>query len=79
MLEFLEKLTLLPHQVGPEEIHPLRQAGISDEEIADAVHVCAIFHVINRTADALGYELYTQEEFAWVASMMLRMGYRLPG
>ena len=32
-LGFLEKLTLAPDTVGPDDVLPMRQAGVSDEAI----------------------------------------------
>ena len=55
MLGFLEKMTLAPGDLGPADVAPLREAGLSDEEITDAIHICAIFNLINRLADSLGW------------------------
>lgn len=75
MLAFLEKLTLRPDTVGPDDVEPLRAAGLSDEEIEDAIHVCANFNVINRMADSLGFELTTEEIYESNARMLLKRGY----
>ena len=76
MLAFLEKLTLRPAEIGPEDVTPLRAAGLSDEEIADAIHVCALFNVINRVADSLGFEEATAKGYEAGAKMLLASGYR---
>jgi uncharacterized peroxidase-related enzyme len=75
MLAFLEKLTLRPAEVGPDDMEPLRAAGLSDEEIEDAIHVCANFNIINRMADSLGFELATEEVYESTARMLLKRGY----
>jgi uncharacterized peroxidase-related enzyme len=75
-LGFLEKLNRAPTEVGPADVTPLRAAGVSDEAAADAVHVCAIFNVIDRVADALGFAVPTAEEFARAARVLLVVGYR---
>jgi uncharacterized peroxidase-related enzyme len=75
-LGFLEKLTLRPAEVGPADIVPLRQAGVTDEEIADAIHVCTAFNLINRLADALGWELQEQVALDRFADLLLKMGYK---
>ncbi len=75
MLAFLEKLTLRPAEVGPEDMEPLRAAGLADDEIEDAIHVCANFNVINRMADALGFRLPTRKVYEGSARMLLRRGY----
>jgi len=77
-LAFLEKLTLTPQQVTPADVAPLRAAGLSDEAIADAIHVCANFNLINRVADALGFELTGPESLARYAGFLLQRGYLPP-
>jgi uncharacterized peroxidase-related enzyme len=76
MLGFLEKLTLRPDEIGAEDVAPLRAAGLSDEEIEDAIHVCALFNVINRVADSLGFEESDAKGYATGAKMLLASGYR---
>jgi uncharacterized peroxidase-related enzyme len=75
MLAFLEKLTLRPAEIGPEDVAPLRAVGLSDEEIEDAIHVCALFNVINRVADSLGFEEADAKGYATGARMLLKSGY----
>jgi uncharacterized peroxidase-related enzyme len=75
MLGFLEKLTLRPEETGPEDVAPLRAAGLSDEEIEDAIHVCALFNVINRVADSLGFEPADANGYKVSARMLLTKGY----
>lgn len=77
MLGFLEKLTLRPAEVGPEDVVPLRTAGLTDEEIEDAIHVCANFNVINRIADSLGFDQPDRRVYDKSARMLLRSGYKL--
>lgn len=76
MLGFLEKLTLNPAGIGPEDVAPLRAAGLTDEEIEDAIHVCALFNVINRVADALGFEEADAKGYQAGARMLLTSGYQ---
>jgi uncharacterized peroxidase-related enzyme len=76
MLGFLEKLTLRPDEIGADDVAPLRAAGLSDEEIADTIHVCAIFNVINRVADSLGFEQADRNGYETGARMLLNQGYR---
>ena len=75
MLAFLEKLTLHPDEIGPDDVAPLRAAGLSDEEIEDAIHVCALFNLINRVADSLGFELADAKGYQISARMLLTKGY----
>jgi len=76
MLGFLEKLTLDPLAVSPADIAPLRAAGVSDEAIEEAIHVCALFNLYDRIADSLGFEVPDAEAFEAGAVMMLKRGYR---
>ncbi len=75
MLEFLEKLTLRPEEVGPDDAAPLRAAGLSDAEIESAVHVCALFNVINRVADSLGFETADRTGYDRSARRLVSVGY----
>jgi len=57
MLGFLEKLTLSPNDVQPGDVEPLRAAGVSDRAILDAIYVCFLFNLMDRVADALGFDV----------------------
>lgn len=76
MLGYLEKVTLEPETVRAEDLVPLRECGISDEAIADAVHVCAAFQIYDRLADAMGWHVPAEPSF-WSkqARYLLRSGY----
>ena len=76
MLGFIERLTLHPLDVSPADVGPLRAAGLSDEAIEDAIHVCALFNMYARIADSLGFEVPDAEGFAVGAEMLLKRGYR---
>jgi uncharacterized peroxidase-related enzyme len=75
-LGFLETLTLCSGDVGREDVAPLRAAGLSDQAIEDAIHVCAFFNMIDRVADALGFEIPPPEGFSQGADSLLKRGYR---
>lgn len=76
MLGFLETMTLHPKDLGPADVVPLREAGLSDEEIADAVHVATAFNLINRLADALGWEMQKDVAVDRFAEFLLKAGYK---
>lgn len=76
MLGFLEKLTLQPAEVGPDDAVPLRAAGLSDEEIESAVQVCTLFNIINRVADSLGFETTDRKGYDASARRLLSVGYK---
>jgi uncharacterized peroxidase-related enzyme len=54
MLEFAEKLTFQPAQIGQADIDTLRAAGFDDLGIYDIVLVTAYRNFINRVNDGLG-------------------------
>lgn len=76
-LGFLEKLTLRPHELGPADADAARAAGASDEALVDAIHVAALFNMIDRLADSLGWDVPPFEEFSARAEAMLASGYAL--
>jgi hypothetical protein len=57
----------------------VRAAGVSDEALVDAIHVCALFSMIVRLADSFGWDVPPPESFAARADVMLAGGYRLDG
>ena len=77
-LGFLEKITLSPDDVAPEDAALPRQAGVSDAALRDAVYVCALFNLIDRVSDALDFAIPSPEGFRKTAKALLRFGYRQP-
>jgi alkylhydroperoxidase family enzyme len=75
-LGFLEKITLSPDDVGPEDAALPRKAGVSDSALRDAVYVCALFNLIDRVSDALDFAIPSSEGFRKTAKALLRFGYR---
>lgn len=74
-LNLIEKLTLTPAEIKPEDMAALRAEGISDAAIEDAIHVTVAFNIIDRIADALGFEIPTSKGFANMADVLLKRGY----
>jgi len=74
-LGLLEKITLTPSAVGPEDIAPVRAAGVSAQAIEDAITVCALFNIIDRLADAFEVEILSEEGFALAGKRLFTMGY----
>ena len=56
LLQFAKMLTISPHKNTPENVAALRHEGWSDEQIAEAVYITALFAFFNRVADAFGLE-----------------------
>jgi alkylhydroperoxidase family enzyme len=76
-LGFLEKLTLRPGELRPEDAAAVRAAGLSDEALVDAIHVAALFNMIVRLADSLGWDVPEFSDFHARADAMLAGGYLL--
>jgi alkylhydroperoxidase family enzyme len=74
-LGLLRKVTLTPDEVGPGDVEAVREAGVGDDAIADALHVCALFNTIDRIADALRFELPPVGYFAETAQRFYEEGY----
>lgn len=76
MLAFLEKLTLDPSAVGPEDIAPMHAAGVSDRAIEEAIYVSTVFNIMDRLADAFDFELTPPEKKGTLALVLTRLGYK---
>ena len=55
----------------------MRAAGVSEEALVDAIHVAALFNMIVRLADPLGWDVPSFDEFSARAETMLASGYAL--
>ncbi len=78
-LGFLEKLTLRPEELGSEDADAVRAAGVSEEALVDAIHVGALFNMIVRLADSLGWDVPPWEACLARGEAMLAGGYSLSG
>ena len=74
----MEKLTLDPDTIDPNDIQAARTGGLSAEAIVDAVYVCGLFNAIDRIADALSFDLPPAEAHRRASRFLLRRGYRMP-
>lgn len=82
VLPFLEKLTTAPADLGPADIESMRGAGITDKAIEEATYVCFLFSVMDRLADAFGFDMHSPEEFKRGGKAIYAKGYgklSLPG
>jgi len=77
MLAFLEKMTLDPDALSSADAGRLRQAGLTEGAIRDAIGVAFAFNLIDRLADSFDFAVPTAEEFSAGAPSMMRRGYRL--
>jgi alkylhydroperoxidase family enzyme len=76
-LEFLEKLTLRPDDLTTADADEARAAGVSDQALRDAGTVCALFSMIVRLADSLGWDVPPWEATRARAPAMLEGGYAI--
>jgi hypothetical protein len=53
----------------------VRVTGVTGQAILDAINICAAFNLIDRVADALGFEI--PESSARGAASQLKRGYKL--
>ena len=69
-------LTLRPEDVRPEGADAVRAAGVSHQALEDAVHVCALFNMIDRIADALAFRVPPPQDAERAAPRFFERGYR---
>ena len=74
-LRMLGKLTA-EGKLGAEDMRQVLSAGVSRQQVQDALAVCAAFNTTDRLADAFGFELPSPEGFEAGAKYLLRRGYR---
>jgi uncharacterized peroxidase-related enzyme len=74
-LRMLCKLTR-EHAVDASDMRALLTAGVSRQQIEDALAVCFSFNVIGRLADAFGFFLPGPKAFEAGAKYLLARGYR---
>jgi uncharacterized peroxidase-related enzyme len=56
LLDFAVRLTKSPSGLGPDDLKVLREHGLTDEQIVDAVHCIGYFNFIDRVLDGLGVD-----------------------
>ena len=61
----------------PGDAHSVLSAGVSEKALVDAIHVAALFAMIVRLADSLGWHVPADETFAARAPLMAESGYAL--
>jgi alkylhydroperoxidase family enzyme len=54
LLEYVEKVTEAAYRTTADDVQKLRDHGWSEDQIAEAVYVTAMFAFFNRVADAFG-------------------------
>jgi alkylhydroperoxidase family enzyme len=70
-------MTLRPHELTTSDADAVLAAGVSRDALVDAIHVAALFNMIVRLADSLGWDVPPFHSFLDRADAMLEGGYRL--
>ncbi len=76
-LVFLETLTRRPEELTRADAEAVYAAGVSPQALRDAATVCALFSMIVRLADSLGWDVPAWERLQQRAPAMLEGGYAL--
>jgi uncharacterized peroxidase-related enzyme len=63
-------------KVGADEMRQVLSAGVSRQQVEDALAVCAAFNTTDRLADAFGFEVLSPAGFEAGAKYLLKRGYR---
>jgi uncharacterized peroxidase-related enzyme len=63
-------------KVGADDMREVLAAGVSPQQVQDALAVCVAFDTTNRLADAFGFEPLSPEGFEAGAKYLLKRGYR---
>jgi uncharacterized peroxidase-related enzyme len=74
-LRMLGKLTA-EGKLTAGDMRDVLAAGVSPQQVEDALAVCAAFNTTDRLADAFGFELLSPEGFEAGAKYLLKRGYR---
>jgi uncharacterized peroxidase-related enzyme len=74
-LRMLGKLTA-EGKVSADDMRQVLSAGVSHQQVEDALAVCAAFNTTDRLADAFGFEVLSPEGFEAGARYLLKRGYR---
>lgn len=74
-LRMLRKLTA-EGKLSAEDMREVLAAGVSPQQVEDALAVCAAFNTTDRLADAFGFEVLSPAGFEAGAKYLLKRGYR---
>jgi alkylhydroperoxidase family enzyme len=73
ILNYVKKLTLAPSTISNEDKLLVNEAGFSDEQLKDAIAVCAAFNLFNRIVE--GHGVTPKETYKDSAEMIKKHGY----
>jgi uncharacterized peroxidase-related enzyme len=63
-------------KLGAGDMREVLSAGVSRQQVEDALAVCAAFNTTGRLADAFGFDVLSPEGFEAGAKYLLKRGYR---
>ena len=63
-------------KVSAGDMRHVLSAGVSPQQVKDALAVCAAFNTTDRLADAFGFQLLSPEGYEAGAKYLLKRGYR---
>ncbi len=79
VLPLLEKVSQAPDTVTSADVARVREAGVPDDAIVDALYVNFIFNTVNRMANAFGWSWESDDHVRAGAKALHRFRYQLPG
>lgn len=74
-LRMLGKLTA-EGKLSAEDMRDVLAAGVSPQQVEDALAVCVAFNITGRLAEAFGFEVLSPEGFEAGAKYLLKRGYQ---
>jgi len=74
-LAFIEVLTQRPDELTEADVQAAYAAGVSREALREAATICALFNMITRLADSLGWDVPSWDRTIERAPAMLEGGY----
>lgn len=79
VLSLVEQVTRAPETVTAADVVAVREAGVPEDAVVDALHVALIFNTVNRMANAFGWSWDSEKHVQVAAQAIHRLRYRLPG
>jgi uncharacterized peroxidase-related enzyme len=76
VLAFLERLSKEPERITSADAEEVLSAGVTESGLEVAIHIATVFTVINRAADALGFEVPSASGILKSAEFLLKHGYK---
>ncbi len=74
-LAFLEKMTLRPAGLSEEDAVAVLASGVSEQSLADAIAVAAVFNLITRYVNTLEFSMPRADKCRRVAAALVSGGY----